>query len=106
MNTRPLGRKFFIRNTKVVSRQIQEKTLVVPIRNAAGDPNSTYSFNALGAEIWSLLEKEATVDDVVAWVVDQYEVTPERAQQDVEEFLNHLSEAGLITPAEQASSPV
>ncbi|HLK05478.1 MAG TPA: PqqD family protein [Candidatus Acidoferrum sp.] len=99
MSTTTSQQEVFVRNRSVVSRKIEEETLVVPIRGGVGDLDSIYSFNSLGAELWELLEKEMSVEDMTRWVVDQYEVTFERAQTDIDEFLKELLAMGLVFPA-------
>lgn len=101
MNTIASRQEVYVRNASVVSRKIEDETLVVPIRRGVGDLDSIYSFNPLGAEIWSLLEKEITVEQIAHWVVDQYEVTFERAETDICEFLNELLRMGLIAPVQE-----
>lgn len=100
MSTTTSQQEVFVRNKSVVSRKIEDETLVVPIRGGVGDLDSIYSLNALGAELWELLEKEMTADDMTRWVVDQYEVTYERAQTDIGDFLKELLAMGLVFPVE------
>jgi len=99
VSTTTSQQEVFVRNRSVVSRKIEEETLVVPIRGGVGDLDSIYSFNSLGAELWELLEKEMSVEDMTRWVVDQYEVTFERAQTDIDDFLKELLAMGLVFPA-------
>jgi len=97
----------FVRNTRVVSRRIEEETLVVPIRGGVGDLDSIYSFNPLGGEIWNLLEHETSVEEITRWVVDQYDVAAQQARNDIQDFLNELLAVGLIALAgDRDSKPV
>jgi hypothetical protein len=89
--------KKFRRSTTVVSRQIASETLVVPIRGGVGDLDSIYSFNPVGSDVWALMESEKSVGEMVVWITDHYEVSPEQAEKDVEEFLSELLEAGLAS---------
>ena len=89
----------FVRNTRAVSRKIEGETLVVPIRGGVGDLDSIYSFNPLGGEIWALLEHETSVEEIIRWVADQYDVAAHQARSDIQDFLNELLAAGLIAPA-------
>ena len=100
MNSTSSQHGVFVRNNCVVSRKIEDETLVVPIRGGVGDLNSIYSLNPLGAELWQLLEKEMSVDEMTRWVVDQYEVTFEQAQTDIGDFLNELLAMGLVLPVD------
>jgi hypothetical protein len=87
----------YVRSTAVVSRLIADETLVVPIRGGVGDLDSIYSFNSVGSDIWSLLEKEVTVEEICAWVTEHYEVTEEQALNDICEFVGELVGSGLVS---------
>lgn len=86
-----------MRSTAVVSRLIADETLVVPIRSGVGDLDAIYSFNPLGTDLWALLEKEVSLEEMCAWVTEHYEVTEERALGDIREFVGELVGTGLVT---------
>jgi hypothetical protein len=92
-----IGRERYLRSSAVVSRVIADETLVVPIRGGAGDLDSIFSFNPLGSDLWSLLEKEVSVQEMTSWVTDRYEVSHEQALGDIREFVDELLGAGLVT---------
>ena len=79
-----------------VTRRIAGETIVVPIRAEAAQLDSVYVFNEVGARIWELIEGGQPEDAVVRSIVLEFEVTPERAREDVSAFLAVLSEAGLV----------
>ncbi len=85
------------RNRDTVSREIEGETIVVPICRGVGDMDSVFTFNALGSELWKLLEKSRTEEEMASWVAGHFEVSPERALADVQNFLNDLRSAGLIS---------
>jgi hypothetical protein len=93
----------YVRSTAVVSRLIADETLVVPIRSGVGDLDSIYSFNALGSDLWALLEKEISLEEMCAWVTKHYEVAEEQALGDIREFVGELVGTGLVTSI--ATSP-
>jgi hypothetical protein len=86
----------YVRSSGVVSRLIADETLVVPIRSGVGDLDSIYSFNPVGSDIWSLLEKEVSLEEICAWVTEHYEVSEEQALGDIREFLGELIGSGLV----------
>lgn len=96
-----VGREKYLRSSAVVSRVIADETLVVPIRGGAGDLDSIFSFNPLGSDLWSLLEKEMSVEEMTSWVTDHYEVSQEQALGDIREFVGELLGAGLVTSVTQ-----
>jgi hypothetical protein len=92
-----VGREKYLRSSTVVSREIADETLVVPIRGGAGDLNSIFSFNPIGSDLWNLLEKEVSVEEMTSWVTDHYDVREEQALGDIREFVGELLGAGLVT---------
>jgi hypothetical protein len=96
-----VGREKYLRSSAVVSREIADETLVVPIRGGAGDLNSIFSFNPIGSDLWDLLEQEVSVEEMTSWVTDHYDVGEEKAFADIREFVGELLGAGLVTSVTQ-----
>src|ERR1700716_3275773 len=86
----------FVRSDNVVSRVIAGETLIVPVRRGTADLASLYSFNGVGSTIWEALEKPRSVDDLVNLVANVYDVSPEKAREDLESFLNEAQAAGVV----------
>ena len=86
----------FVRSDNVVSRVIAGETLIVPVRRGVADLASLFSFNQVGSTIWEAIEKPRTVDELVNVLADTYDVTPEKARQDLEVFLNEAQAAGVV----------
>lgn len=97
-----LESKWFTRSRSVVSRVVGGETLIVPVRGKVGDLVSIYSFNATGTLIWKLLDSPASLDQLTAAVEREFEVEAATARQDVVQFLQEMSAAGLVDVAEPA----
>jgi hypothetical protein len=100
-----IGREKYLRSTGVVSRKIADETLLVPIRGGVGDLDSIFSCNPLGSDLWNLLEKANSVDELASWVTEHYDVTQEQALADIQDFVSELMGAGLVTSVKQQSAP-
>jgi hypothetical protein len=86
----------FVRADNVVARVIAGETLIVPVRRGVADLASLFSFNGVGSTIWEALEKPQTLDELVTAVADAYDVTPEKAREDLEVFLGDAQAAGVV----------
>src|SRR5271157_2589749 len=85
-----------IRNREVVSRQIEGELIIVPIRSGVGDLNSLYTLNPVGSVLWDFMAEGHTVGEMVQRVCDEFEVTKNQAEQDIETFLGSLLEEKLV----------
>ena len=55
-----------------------------------------FGLQGVGAEVWELLDKAPTVDEIVAHLVQVYEVDETRCRADVVALLASLQEAQLV----------
>jgi hypothetical protein len=85
-----------VRNTAIVSREVAGETIVVPICKAVGDLDSVYTFNAVGRNLWGLLEEGRTTEELANWVATHYAVETEQALADVQSYLAELQQIGLV----------
>lgn len=77
-------------------RNIAGSDIVVPVGNASKVFNGMITLNDSGAFLWSALQKDTTVDEVVAKLTSEYEVSTEQATADVQKFVDMLRENDLI----------
>src|ERR1700736_1120245 len=89
-----------VRNSATVSRVIAGETLVVPICAGIGDMEAIYTFNGVGGELWHSLEQSHTEEELVALVMQQFDVAASVAEADVKAFLGDLKEIGLVKQVE------
>ncbi|HTF43251.1 MAG TPA: PqqD family protein, partial [Terriglobales bacterium] len=80
-----------------VSREIAGDTIVVPICRGVGDMDSVFTFNSLGTDLWKLLDQSRTEEELAVWVAEHFDVSFERARNDVRSFLDDLRTTGLIS---------
>ena len=96
MHANVTGGTVFKRNQKLVSRRIDDETLIVPIRGGVGDLDSIFAVNAVGSQIWDLLAEEVSLDEIVKRISSEYDIALEQLRGDVQSFLTDLSSIGLL----------
>ena len=84
-----------IKNDFIV-KEISGSTVVIPVGNRVADFNGMLKLNETGVFLFNLLKNEITIDVLVQCLVDEYEVTKEKANEDVITFVNKLKEADII----------
>lgn len=60
------------------------------------DQGCYYGLDELGTRIWKLIQQDLDGDQVVAAIVEEYDVEPDQARRDLDAFLNDLEQSGLI----------
>lgn len=77
-------------------REILDEIVAIPTGSAALRFSGVISLNELGKFLFELLEREQTLDSLVAAVTDSYDVDEQTARTDVEDFLRSLREKKLL----------
>ena len=55
-----------------------------------------YGLDAVGARVWTLIEESRSVGDIRDIIVSEYEVGPDRCEQDLLSLLEDLNARGLV----------
>ena len=58
--------------------------------------NSVRMFNPVGSRIWELMDGSRTVGQIVAQLIDEFDVEPERAERTTLDFFAMLEEKELV----------
>jgi hypothetical protein len=84
------------RSQDFLLQKVGGQDLLVPLGGKVMDMNSLITLNATGRRVWELLAADHSVDYLVAEIVEQFDVDPERAHTDVLAFLDDLRRLGLL----------
>lgn len=79
-----------------VLRNMGGQAVVVSVGAASKVFNGMVRLNDTGEFLWTLMMEECTQEDLIAAMVEKYDVTEEVAKRDVENFLNVLKKPGII----------
>lgn len=80
-----------------VVQKVGAKYLAVAVGELANDFNALVRMNETGLFMWNKLsEADVTSEELLAALLDEYEVDEERARRDVDAFVSKLKEAGLF----------
>lgn len=75
-------------------KEVAGNHVVVPVGNVSF--NGMLSLNETGVLIWKKLQDGCTEEDLVAAFLEEYDVSEERAKNDVSVFVEKLKNAGVI----------
>ena len=87
----------YTRHEHFVFRRIQDEMLLVPIKDNVGDMGCIYNLNEVGAFIWERLNGENKIGDILKMMVEEFDVSSERAEEDLREFVRQLEEIDAIS---------
>ena len=79
-----------------ILREIAGENILVLVGAAAVKFNGLISINGVGRFIFDLLAEERTARELADRVCGEYDVPPETALRDVEEFLQQLRDIGAL----------
>lgn len=79
-----------------VLRDIAGDLLLIPAGKSALDLNGMLTLNEVGGEIWRLLPEAEDEEDLIARLLEIYDVEEEELRKDVTDFLNTLRKLGIL----------
>ena len=85
-----------IRNPDFAFRQIDDEGLLMPIRTNVVEDEGLYSINPIGTRILLLMDGNRTGDEIVTRLEEEYDVTREQLEKDVELFISTLINTGSL----------
>lgn len=84
-------------DTTVVARDEHVATTVDGETVLLNNETGTYQgLHGVGTRIWAEIQEPTTVEEVVETVATEYDVSLQRCERDVREFLGELAVEGLV----------
>ncbi|MCB9186996.1 MAG: PqqD family protein [Flavobacteriales bacterium] len=77
---------------RFAERKVGNETILVPLSGNVADLNEMYTLNEVGSFIWEKLDSMDSIDEVVVSVLNEFDVDKHEAEQDVNTFLQELSQ--------------
>lgn len=91
-----IGTAVFRHNDSLVARDLAGEKVIIPVRGKVGDLGSIYTLNAIGGEIWNLLDGRRAVSEIVNALQQGYDVDPATLAADIRRLLGEMQQEGLI----------
>lgn len=86
----------YARNPDYIFRKIVDDAVLVPLHQDVADMDCIYTLNDVGASIWDHLAQPATLTDLAARVLAEYEADPEVLKADLVRFLDEMIQIGAV----------
>ena len=80
----------------VAAREIGGEIILVPVNKNASEMDSIYTLSGVSAAIWKLIDGQRTRGEIKAAILDEYAVSDEQLEADLDEFFEQLHSIGAI----------
>lgn len=92
--------KCFKKNNQIVTRDIAEEVILVPVRQRLSDLNCLYVLeNKVSKRIWQLIDGKTALKDIVKKIVGEFEAEEAKVTSDLTDFVQTLLKADILKTA-------
>lgn len=90
-------KKIYKKNPNMVARKIEDEIILVPIKRDAQDLEAIYNLNnEVAVRIWELCNGKRTLAQIRDEILNEFEVSQERLEKDLKEFIKDMERIGSI----------
>lgn len=80
-----------LRSKDLVAANMDGDTVMMSIESG-----HYFGIGGIGSRVWELLEFEVTLSDLMASILNEYEIDEEACLNDLSEFISKLAKEGLV----------
>ena len=101
----PLLGQSFSRSPRMVGRRIAGEYILVPIAGRGAEVDAIFNLNGVGAFIWEQFDGRRDGREIVAQIIEQFDVDHDRAAADYLDFVEKLLSINAILEGTGNDSP-
>ncbi|HBM98182.1 MAG TPA: PqqD family protein [Ruminococcus sp.] len=79
-----------------ILRKVADTYVVVPVNSMTLDFNGIINLNETGAFLFELLQNGATKDELLIRLLEEYDVSKQKASSDIDIFIEKVKEADIL----------
>ncbi len=84
------------KNKDIVTRVIDDETILLPIYKTSDEINCIYTLNKVGSRLWELIDGKSTLGEIKKQVLKEFDTTPTEAYKEIAKFLKDLKEIKAV----------
>ena len=88
--------KVFKKNPDIVTRTIEDETILMPIYKTSDDINCIYTLNKSAAFIWEAIDGKRSMEKIKKMVSEKFESTEKEIDKEIKNLLKDLKEIKAI----------
>ena len=92
-----MSEKYIARSTAIAARMLGGEMMIM----SAAD-STFFTLNEVATVIWQAADGRTPLSEIVAGIAREFEVEPEVAGRDTEQFVNDLSQHGILLVTDQS----
>ncbi|MBU4251569.1 MAG: PqqD family protein [Candidatus Omnitrophica bacterium] len=89
-------KKVLTKNSDMVTRAIEDETILLPIYKTSDEINCIYTLNKVASRIWELIDGKKTLAGIKRQVLKEFDTTPEEVDKEMKKFLKDLEEIKAV----------
>ncbi len=86
----------YFKNQNFVEKDIGEEKVLVPLSDNVADMNQVFTMNSVGSFIYDHINGDNTLQQIYKLILDEFDVSEEVVQKDLEQFIKNTVEKGII----------
>jgi hypothetical protein len=98
-NMAGLDQQKFVQNKNYIASDMNGEKVMLDVQSG-----KYYNLGTIGGRIWDLSAQASTVDEIVARLLEEYEVSQEVCKQQVATFMSQMLSEGLVEVDDQGTS--
>lgn len=84
--------KVLRKNPNMVTRVIEDETILLPIYKTSDEINCIYTLNKPASKVWEMINGKRTVSDIRKEILNKFDTTPKAADKQMRALLKELRE--------------
>ena len=87
------------KNSDMVTRVIDDETILVPIYKTSDEINCIYTLNKVASRVWEMFDGKKTVGEIKKQLLKEFNTTSKEVDKKMQELLKDLKEIkAIVTP--------
>ena len=88
--------KVLRKNKDMVTRVIDDETILLPIYKTSKEINCIYTLNKVASRVWELIDGKRTPLEIKNKVLKEFDATPQEVDKEMQKLLKDLKEIKAV----------
>ena len=84
------------KNKDMVTRTIDNETILMPIYKTSEEINCIYTLNKVASRIWELINGKTSLREIKSKVLKDFDTNPQEVDKEMQKFLKDLKEIKAV----------